>query len=106
MLERRSHARLSLCGEARVQYSGVSSRSCILSDVSDGGARLYTEAQLPDRFTLLLGPKLEYARECAVMWRLGHEVGVKFVDVPRQGFAASVTRSKVGFGERGFRTAV
>jgi hypothetical protein len=65
-------------------------REVRLTDISDGGARLYIEAAVPDHFTLLLGSQLEHARECRVAWRLGNELGVEFTDSKAGGFAKRV----------------
>jgi hypothetical protein len=58
---------------------------CQMSDVSAGGARLAVENgfDVPAHVTLLLslrGPE----RDCSVMWRAPHEIGVKFDRGPRK----------------------
>lgn len=56
-------------------------RSCMITDISEGGARLYSEAEMPQTFTLLVkGDGVETRRECRVVWRLGGEYGVAFTD--------------------------
>jgi hypothetical protein len=56
-------------------------RSCMISDISEGGARLYCETDMPQRFTLTVsGDSGEARRECRVVWRLGRELGVEFTD--------------------------
>lgn len=71
----------------RAQYIaalGALPRDCMVIDMSDGGARLYTEAGLPDEFTLLVsGDAREVRRECRVVWRLGGECGVAFMRAQR-----------------------
>ena len=55
-------------------------RPCLLTDISDGGARLYSEIDMPPKFTLTVsgdGPILK--RECRVAWQLGGELGVEFI---------------------------
>ncbi len=86
--DRRASPRHPVHGFAKVRIqSGVLPRDCRITDLSDGGARLYSEAPLPDRFTLLLGAHMEHARDCQVVWRLGYELGVSFTDAPAAGFA-------------------
>jgi len=59
-------------------------RTCMVTDISDGGARLYSDNELPDTFTLAVtGEGLDARRECRVVWRLGGEYGVAFTDRPR-----------------------
>ena len=54
----------------------------LVSDVSHTGAKLAlqeTDLQLPDEFDLYLTPDGTVGRNCAVIWRDGQDVGVKFV---------------------------
>ncbi|MFZ3360040.1 MAG: PilZ domain-containing protein [Xanthobacteraceae bacterium] len=55
---------------------------CAISDVSDSGARLSlaAEAELPDKFLLLLTTDGGAHRQCRVIWRDGLTLGVKFPD--------------------------
>ena len=64
--------------------TGSLPRDCWISDNSDGGARLHSEAEIPDDFALVLPQGGR--RECHVVWRLGHEVGVAFNDSFVAGF--------------------
>jgi PilZ domain len=54
--------------------------SCLISDISETGARLVLEedCELPEEFVLLLTPTGEARRHCSVMWRTGTSVGVAF----------------------------
>jgi hypothetical protein len=64
-------------------HSGIGAlpRDCIVTDISDRGARLYSELDLPERFTLSLsGDGVDVRQECRVVWRLGGELGVEFTD--------------------------
>ena len=56
-------------------------RSCMITNISDSGARLFTEiVDVPERFTLSVsGEGLSLRHECRVVWRLGGELGVEFV---------------------------
>ena len=53
---------------------------CVLSDISDSGARIDIENSktLPDRFVLLLSSNGSARRTCRVVWRKPQQVGVKF----------------------------
>ena len=53
---------------------------CVLSDISDTGARLDVEdsSTLPDRFMLLLSGTGSARRSCRVIWRAPAQVGVAF----------------------------
>jgi hypothetical protein len=59
-------------------------RAITVTNISEGGARLYSEIDMPPRFTLTVsGEGLNLRRECRVVWRLGGELGVEFTDRPR-----------------------
>lgn len=61
--------------------AGALPRSCFITDVSDSGARLYCEGGMPDSFILsVFNDDGEMRRDCRVVWRLGGELGVEFVD--------------------------
>lgn len=55
-------------------------RPCILSDLSDGGARLsgVRANTIPDEFRLRT--PVGARRSCQVVWRTDSEIGVKFTD--------------------------
>ena len=60
---------------------GALPRACMVTDISSGGARLYSETDMPETFTLSVSAdNTDIHRECRVVWRLGGEVGVTFVD--------------------------
>jgi hypothetical protein len=53
---------------------GAPLRSCIICDISNGGAKLtIAQNEVPDEFTLLL------RRRCRVVRREGGQLGVQFV---------------------------
>ena len=59
---------------------GTLPRECMVTDISAHGARLFSEAEVPDQFTLSLsGDGPEVRQECRVIWRLGGELGVEFI---------------------------
>jgi hypothetical protein len=81
-LERRKSARRTLNRFAQF-HSEVSSmpRTCLVTDISESGARLYSEIEMPTTFTLSVSRDGEnIRRECRVVWRLGGELGVEFID--------------------------
>lgn len=57
---------------------------CVLSDISDTGARLDVEdsAAMPDRFRLLLSGSGSARRDCRVVWRAPAQIGVAFEKRP------------------------
>ena len=64
----------------RVERNGLP-RECLITNISRDGARLFSEgAAIPEQFDLTINESL--ARRCQVVWRLGGEIGVKFVDAP------------------------
>jgi hypothetical protein len=55
-------------------------RDCMLSDISDTGARIKVDdaETLPDRFFLLLSNRGTARRVCRVVWRKSSQIGVHF----------------------------
>ena len=53
---------------------------CVVSDISDAGARIDVEdsSKVPDRFPLLLALNGKVRRACRVAWRKPTQLGVKF----------------------------
>ena len=52
----------------------------MVTDISDTGARLYSEIDMPPTFTLVVsGEGFRLRQECRVVWRLGGELGVEFI---------------------------
>ena len=82
--ERRKSHRRAISLPARIEITvGSPPRDCLITDLSDGGVRLYIEpAELPDRFVLWFSADGRSARprDCSVVWRLGHEIGARFID--------------------------
>ena len=70
------------------QSQGNMQRDCIVTDISDGGVRLRIDsADVPDEFVLLLAEDGYSYKERAyqVVWRLGPELGAKFLGQTRRG---------------------
>src|SRR5271155_5944524 len=85
--ERRQSQRRLINRMAKIQLAtGTLPRDCLITDLSTGGVRLHVEGfEVPDDFVLLLsGDNL--AQECnyQVVWRLGHEIGARFMGVVRR----------------------
>ena len=92
--ERRSSRRRQINRVAKIQFgSGSLPRDCLITDISDGGVRLHVEGfEVPDDFVLLLSGDDVAAKERAykVVWRLGYEIGAKFLGhVRRSGLSAN-----------------
>ena len=79
--EKRKFRRRSINRVAKfVTELGGLPRDCIITDISAGGARLFTEAaNIPEQFRLLIDGDTPVREECRVVWRLGGELGVAFV---------------------------
>jgi hypothetical protein len=88
--ERRSSQRRLINRMAKIQLgTGTLPRDCLVTDLSTGGVRLHVEGfEVPDDFVLLLSGD-GVAKECnyQVVWRLGHEIGARFVRLVRRGGA-------------------
>lgn len=92
--DRRRSQRHQVQGMAKILLgAGSLPRDCWVSDISDGGARLHAEdVTVPDQFLLML-PNVS-RRQCRVVWRLGHEIGVEFIGRLAQGFARQAVSAR------------
>jgi hypothetical protein len=85
----RRHARRRLMNRmAKIQLgAGSLPRDCLVTDISTGGVRLHVEGfEVPDNFVLMLsGDDLSKEASYRVVWRLGHEIGARFVGLVRRG---------------------
>ncbi len=79
-MEKRRAKRQPLRYTAWVALSAKDRHGCVVSDVSDSGARIDVQDAkiLPDHFVLLLTSSGAARRYCRVMWRKPTQVGVKF----------------------------
>ena len=78
--ERRAHQRLPINRVARIVADQLGTCECTITDISEGGARLFvSDVELPERFLLQIFADKSIREECKVMWRLGGEMGVQFV---------------------------
>ena len=81
--DRRSARRYTINRIAKFQPDAYTlPRDCMISDISDRGARLFAEGvDIPDEFHLLISDNDRgLRRACKVVWRLGYELGVQFTD--------------------------
>jgi hypothetical protein len=82
-----------------VRANGSEFGSCVITDISKGGAKLRfsTQDQIPDTFVLVLSRNKLVRRRCKVVWRsdtpAGRSekvLGVSFLDPPSSGTQGSV----------------
>ena len=78
--EKRIARRQPLRYTAWVALTANQRHGCVVSDVSDTGARIDVQDSkvLPDHFVLMLTSNGAARRYCRVMWRKPTQVGVKF----------------------------
>jgi len=81
--ERRRAVRRAVSRVVTVEPSpNVPGHEALVTNVSRTGARLFVrEIELPDTFAVIFLDTRE-RRECRVVWRIGPEVGVEFIDRP------------------------
>ena len=74
-------------------------RKCLLSDISDTGARVLIEnpKDVPDRVMLMLGHERGARRKCKVVWRETKELGLEFIKEP---MAKPQSFKPVGYKDR------
>jgi hypothetical protein len=66
----------------------------MIVDISESGARLFSEANdIPDSFVLYTSGDEPSQEECQVIWRLGGEFGVKFVTKERNQSRSSAIKT-------------
>jgi hypothetical protein len=80
--ERRKSVRRHFNRVAHFYAESATPRTCMVADISRAGARLCSEFEMPNVFTLVIATSEgELRRSCNVVWRLGVEHGVSFMDV-------------------------
>lgn len=79
--ERRKSFRVEWHSPATI-YDGKLARPCIVSNFSNGGARIVgiRAATIPDEFGLRLTFRDNRIRRCRVLWRSDDAVRVEFID--------------------------
>jgi hypothetical protein len=96
MRDRRKTFRVEWSSPAKLYY-GRSVRECIVSNFSNGGAKIIgiEIATVPDEFLLRITPHSRPHR-CRVAWRSEESMGVAFADTPdRAGEPALGRRRRV-----------
>jgi hypothetical protein len=90
--EKRRSRRRQINRVAKIQLaSGTLPRDCLITDISTGGVRLNVgDYAVPDDFVLVLSSQ-DGTKECnyQVVWRLGHEIGARFVSLVRRSAAGA-----------------
>src|SRR3974390_403455 len=78
--EKRSARRQPLRYTAWLAVTAEQRLGCIVSDISDTGARIevHDSNTIPDYFVLMLSSSGAARRFCRVMWRKPTQIGVKF----------------------------
>jgi hypothetical protein len=79
--ERRRTPRPNLDAWQQSWAGRAEERSCLVKDFSDGGVRLQLNGfEIPDDFALVFAPnELAQSGRYKVVWRLGNDVGAKFL---------------------------
>ena len=77
---KRKSLRRKMCYTAWVAIEGGKMHGCVLSDISETGARIDIDQSkaIPDNFTLLLASNGSARRKCCVVWRKPMQIGVTF----------------------------
>src|SRR5664280_2289628 len=78
--EKRQARRQPLRYTAWIALTADQRHGCVVSDVSDSGARIDVQDSklIPDHFVLMLSSNGAARRFCRVMWRKPTQMGVKF----------------------------
>lgn len=83
--DKRKHIRRALRYTAWIGTGeSVPLRGCVVSDISQTGAKLDVEQpdELPNTFRLLLSGRGGIYRQCQVVWRSNGQIGVHFETAP------------------------
>ena len=67
------------CLGSIIDDAGAGSQECLIADISDGGVRLFTRAEVPDTFVLVIKDGSDVSHKCRVVWRLDDELGAEFI---------------------------
>lgn len=87
MKEKRKSPRRAISRLAKIEVGSLLC-GCLITDISEGGVRVYVEGvAVPETFVLLFPDDngLIQPRNCQVVWRLGYELGAKFLPVAGTG---------------------
>jgi hypothetical protein len=80
LVNRRRSERRECKRVAKIQFgTGSLPRDCMITDVSDGGAKIIAEYfDIPTEFTIIFSTG--NPRQCRLAWRIGCELGAEFID--------------------------
>ena len=80
LVNRRRSERRECKRVAKIQFgTGSLPRDCMITDVSDGGAKIIAEyLDIPTEFTIIFSTG--NPRQCRLAWRIGCELGAEFID--------------------------
>jgi hypothetical protein len=67
------------CPGSIVGDAGAESQDCLIADISDGGVRLFVQAEVPESFALVIKDGSDANHKCRVVWRLDDEIGAEFI---------------------------
>lgn len=78
--EKRKSIRRAIRYAAWIGFEGSALRGCMVSDISETGARLELEKaeEIPELFNLLLSDRGGIYRRCRTVWRKENQIGVQF----------------------------
>jgi len=79
---KKREARKSLCRPGWITLEGgFAARQCVVQDMSSSGAKITVDDPntLPAKLRLAFARDARTGRNCAVVWRRGKSLGVKFV---------------------------
>jgi len=81
--ERRKAKRRMLRYRAWLVLADGSLSECVLSDISETGARLMVDDSglVPEKFDLVFSRNCEARRHCKVVWRNPQQIGVQFEQI-------------------------
>lgn len=67
------------CPGSIVGDAVAGSQDCLIADISDGGVRLFVQADVPENFVLVIKDGRDESHRCRVVWRLDDELGAEFI---------------------------
>ena len=76
---RASPRRVVDCPGTIVCDASAGSQDCLIADISDGGVRLFVQAEVPENFVLVVRDGSDANHKCRVVWRLDDELGAEFI---------------------------
>ena len=80
MEERRAHVRARTLKGGSITTEISSGEPCTIRNLTEAGACLQTDGDIPvpDKFSLIVKPEMK-RRSCEVVWRIANMIGVRFI---------------------------